>query len=123
MIKRINNVLIWSENYKRLADWYTKNLEFKNTKEYNHPEDTGILLKKGVVGLWIGQHSKVKGVNRDPHRHMIDFLVDSVGKSYDKLKKKGVKFYGPPFKNPVSDRYVVTLFDEDGNIIQLVGNK
>ncbi len=121
MIKRINNVLIWSSDYRKLADWYIENLGFESVKEYNHPNDTGVLLVSGPVGLWIGQHSKIKGKNKDIHRHMVDFLVDSVSANYETLKSKHVKFHGPPSKDPTSDKYVLTLYDADDNLVQLVG--
>jgi hypothetical protein len=123
MINRISNVLIWTSDYKKLADWYIANLGFETVKEYCHPNDTRVLLRAGPVGLWIGQHSKVSGKNKDIHRHMIDFLVVSVSESYRELKSKGVKFYNSPVIDPTSDKYVVTLFDADNNLIQLVGKK
>jgi hypothetical protein len=123
MIKSINNVLIWTNDYKKLAQWYSENLGFDTVTEYNHPNDTGVLLKSGPVGLWIGQHSEVKGPNQDIHRHMVDFLVDSVTECYEKLKLKKIKLYGVPTQDPTSDKYVLTLYDLDNNLIQLVGKK
>lgn len=123
MIKKINNVLIWSDNYRKLADWYIKYLGFETVKEYKHPLDTGVLLTSGPVGLWIGKHSKVKGKNKDIHRHMIDFLVDSVSEYYQKLKANKVEVFSPPKKDPTSDKYVLTVYDFDNNLVQLVGKK
>lgn len=54
MIKKIIHVLVWSENYRILADWYIDKLGFKNIKEFKHPDDTGVLLNCGQIGLWIG---------------------------------------------------------------------
>lgn len=123
MIKGITNVLIWSENYRKLADWYIEKLGFETIEEFKHPNDTGVLMRVGYVGLWIGQHSKVKGKNKDIHRFMIDFSVDSVSKSYELLKSKNVKFYCPPFREPTSDNYVATFYDADDNLIQIIGQK
>lgn len=70
-----------------------------------------------------GQHSKVKGKNKDIHRHMIDFKVDSVEGSCRELKAKGARFFGPPHQDPTSGTYVLTIYDADENLIQLVGGK
>src|SRR5215469_7199343 len=98
MFKNISAVLIWSEDYRRLADWYRSKLELKILEELNYPNDTGVGFQVGNVYLWIGQHSQVHGKNKDMHRHMFNFAVDSVSKTYMELEAKGVKFYAKPFK-------------------------
>lgn len=123
MIKNISAVLVWSEDYKALAKWYQEKLGFKVIEEINHPKDTGVGIQVGDVYFWIGQHSKVKGRNKDPHRHMINFLVDSVNESYKELKARGVIFLTTPFKAPTFDKYFATFYDLDYNIIQLYGDK
>src|SRR3989338_5476592 len=123
MIKNISAILIWSENYRQLADWYIDKLDLKVYEEINHPNDTGVGFMVGNVYLWIGQHSKVKGKNKDIHRHMFNFVVDSVLKSYEELKKRGVKFLAKPFKAPTFDKYFATFYDFDNNLVQLIGDK
>lgn len=58
MIKDISAILIWSEDYRKLADWYIEKLGLEVLEELNHPEDTGVGFQIGHVYLWIGQHSK-----------------------------------------------------------------
>ena len=123
MFKNISAVLIWSEDYRRLADWYRSKLELKILEELNHPNDTGVGFQVGNVYLWIGQHSQVHGKNKDMHRHMFNFAVDSVSKTYMELEAKGVKFYAKPFKAPTMDKYFATFYDSDDNLIQLIGGK
>lgn len=123
MIKNISAVLIWSEDYKKLADWYQDKLDLEVLEELNHPDDTGIGFQVGNVYLWIGQHSQVKGKNMDVHRHMFNFVVDSVTKSYEELEAKGVKFLAKPFKAPTFDKYFATFYDLDNNLVQLIGDK
>ena len=123
MIKNISAILIWSEDYKKLADWYQDKLGLEILEKLNHPEDTGIGFQVGNVYLWIGQHSKVKGKNKDIHRHMFNFVVDSVSNSYGELNKKGVKFLAKPFKAPTFDKYFATFYDLDNNLVQLIGDK
>lgn len=123
MFKRISTVLIWSEDYKALANWYKDKLELEVKKELNHPEDTGVLFQIGDTQLWIGQHSEVKGKNKDKARHMFNLDVDSVEEAYNFLKNKGVEFIAPPFKAPTMDYYFATFLDLDENVIQLIGGK
>lgn len=123
MITGITTILIWSENYRKLADWYRKKLDLKVLEEIHHPDDTGVIFKVGNTVLWIGQHSKVKGKNKDMHRHMFNFDVDSVSKTYAALRKKGVKFFAKPFKAPTFDKYFATFYDFDDNFVQIKGGK
>jgi hypothetical protein len=123
MIKNISAVLIWSEDYKKLSAWYEEKLDLKVLEELDHPQDTGVGFQVGNLYLWIGQHSKVKGKNKDIHRHMFNFVVDSVGKSYIELDAKGVKFLAKPFKAPTKDRYFATFYDLDNNLVQLIGGE
>lgn len=123
--RKISTLLIWSENFRALADWYIDTLSLNPIEELDHPDDTGVLLEfpEGDTWLWIGQHDKVFGINNDPHRIMFNISVDSVSASYDYLISKGVKFFAPPFKAPTMDKYFATFFDADGNMLQLIGAK
>jgi len=123
MFKNISTILIWSENYRALADWYRENLDLKTVEEIHHPDDTGVLLSVGKVWLWIGQHSKVYGKNKDIHRHMINIDVDSVSEAYKYLKAKRVRFLAKPFKAPTFDKYFATFYDLDDNLVQVIGGK
>lgn len=123
MFKNISTVLIWSENYRALADWYIEKLGLKTLNEIHHPDDTGVRLSIGNVILWIGQHSQVHGKNKDIHRHMFNIEVDSVTKACELLKVRGVKFLAAPFKAPTFDRYFATFYDLDDNLVQVVGGK
>jgi catechol 2,3-dioxygenase-like lactoylglutathione lyase family enzyme len=123
--QKISTILIWSENFKPLADWYQSIFNLKVVEELDHPQDTGVLFEfpEGETWLWIGHHSQVHGKNPDMHRHMFNITVDSVTKAYEYLKQKGVEFLADPFKAPTFDKYFVTLYDPDGNLLQLIGNK
>ena len=125
MFKKISTILIWSENWKALAEWYEKTLDLKIVDEINHPQDTGRRFEfpEGGTWLWIGQHSEVKGKSADPCRIMFNINVDSVQKSYEHLLSKGVKFIATPFKAPTFDKYFATFEDLDGNYVQLIGPK
>lgn len=123
MYNKIGAVLIWSENYKKLVDWYREKFGFEVIEEINHPQDTGVGIRVGKSYLWIGQHSEVKGISKEPYRIMFNISVDSVDKSYKELLSKGVKFIAEPFKAPTFDEYFATFQDLDGNTLQLIGPK
>lgn len=123
MVKNISAILIWSQDYRKLSEWYIEKLELEVLEELDHPDDTGVGFQVGDVYLWIGQHSEVKGKNKDPHRHMFNFTVDSVSETYEKLKERGVEFFAKPFKAPTFDKYFATFYDLDGNMVQLIGEK
>jgi uncharacterized glyoxalase superfamily protein PhnB len=120
-IKKIGAVLIWSEDYKALANWYRDKLGVTTIEELTHPEDTGIGLSIGESYLWIGKHSEVKGKAKDPYRIMFNISVESVETAYKELKAKGVEFIAEPFKAPTFDAYFATFKDLDGNIVQFIG--
>ncbi len=123
MFQRISTVLIWSEDFRALSDWYKEKLELTVSEELDHPEDTGVLFNVGGVNLWIGQHSEVHGKNQDHARHMFNINVVSVTEAYEVLKAKDVTFIAPPFKAPTMDKYFATFVDLDNNIVQLIGAK
>src|SRR5258706_7456920 len=122
-IKNISAILIWSDNYRALSDWYKEKLDLETFEELGHPDDTGVGFMVGNVYLWIGKHSKVHGKNKDIHRHMFNFAVDSVSKSYEELKNRGVKFLAEPFKAHTMDKYFTTFYDLDNNLVQFIGGK
>ena len=123
MFKNISDVIIWSQDYKKLAKWYQEKLGLVKIGEVNHPQDKCIGFRIGIVELWIGFNDKVKGKNMDKYRIMHNLVVDSVSESYENLSKKGVKFIAKPFKAPTFEKYFATFEDLDGNILQLIGDK
>lgn len=123
MFQRISTVLIWSEDFRALSEWYKEKLELTVGEELDHPQDTGVLFRIGDTNLWIGQHSEVKGKNQDSPRHMFNINVDSVEEAYTFLKNKDVEFVATPFKAPTMDKYFATFLDLDNNMVQLIGGK
>lgn len=125
MFKKISTIAIWSENFRRLADWYQDIFNFEVVEELSHPKDTGVLWKLpgGGCWLWVGQHSAVKGKNTDPLRMMFNIDVSSVEKIYEYLVSKNVKVIAKPFKAPTFDDYFATFSDLDGNTFQITGPK
>jgi len=121
LLKKIDTVIIWSENWRELIDWYKKVFDLKENMTLNLPNDTGanLIVGDGSVLLWFGYHDQVHGKNPDPYRHMIAFEVEDVYKAYDELKNKGVNFIAEPEVSPTNDFYFATLKDPEDNIINL----
>lgn len=118
----LKGVLLWSENYKELAQWYIDKFGFEVDPAFSfeHPEDTGISLVVGDSYIWCGKHSEVHGKSKDPFRVMFNINVDSVSTLYKELSEKGVEFIAPPFKAPTMEKWFATFKDFDGNIGQLI---
>lgn len=123
MFLGVSAILIWSEDFRALANWYQEKLGLETIEEINHPEDTGVGLSVGDFYLWIGQHSEVHGKAKDPHRIMFNITVDSVESTYETLVSNGVSCIATPFKAPTFDKYFATFEDLDGNIFQLIGKR
>jgi len=121
--KSIAEILIWSENWQPLADWYQSAFGLSVVEESNHPLDTGRLMAfpEGEAMLWVGQHSQIKGKNQDPNRLMVDINVDSVQEAFEYLKKQNLPVIAKPFQAPSSDLWFATLSDPDGNTLQVIG--
>lgn len=122
MIKNLGAYLIWSEDPFKLGKWYEEVLGFTREDVLKYPDDTGIVYYINGRRFWIGKHSKVKGKNKDPYRHMINLIVDDVKATYGELKNKGVPFIAKPFTAPSGDMEFATFTDPEGNILQIMRN-
>jgi predicted enzyme related to lactoylglutathione lyase len=120
---KISTILIWSQDYKKLADWYQATLNLKIAETITHPDDTGVLFEfpGGGPWLWIGQHSGIHGANKEGARIMFNMNVSSVRETFGYLKDKGVSVIAEPFKAPTFDKYFATFTDPDGNYFQIIG--
>ena len=118
----LKGILLWSEDYKKLATWYIEKFGFEIDPQFSfdHPNDTGISLVVGDSYIWCGKHSEVHGTNCDPYRIMYNINVESVPVLYEELKSKGVEFVAAPFKAPTMAKWFATFKDVDGNIGQIV---
>ncbi len=122
MILGIESILIGSQNAKKLGKFYKDVLGLKSTEEMEFGEDNsygiGFDLGKGT-GLFIMDHSKVKGKSKLPDRVMFNLEVDDIEKEIKRLKKEKVKVVADIY-HVENYGYVATLADPDGNYFQLV---
>lgn len=122
-IKAFSDVCLWSENPKKLAEFYRNILNLPFDAELTLPNDTGTQFKIGEVYFFVGYHDKVHGPAKDPYRIMIGFDVESVQEAYEELAPKGVKFIQKPTISPDKTFYVTTFLDPEGNTLQFYSKK
>lgn len=122
MIRGIDGILLYSQNARKLADFYKEKVGLQLTSEFEmgHDKEIGFTFEmNNGITLWIMDHSKVKGENIQPERYMINFEVDNIEKEFDRMEKMGVK--------KIQDIYhvegygmIATFEDIDGNYFQIV---
>lgn len=117
------SVIIWSDDYEKLVEWYTNVLNFTVRERLTLPNDTCTGFDFGETFFSVGRHDKVHGVSRDPYRMMVGFNVDSVNETYDDLKNKPINIIAKPFESPQGGYWCMTIADPDGNILQFFGGK
>lgn len=121
MIRGLEGVLLGSENAQKLADFYKDVVGLTRTSEFEMGEGAkGFSFEmSGSSGVYILDHSEVKGENQNPERHILNFEVDDIEKEVARLKGKDVKL--------IKDIYhvegyglIATFQDPDGNYFQFV---
>lgn len=121
MIRGIESILIGSANAKKLADFYKKIVGLKLTTEAVMGEKDELygFDFKGGPGLYIMDHSKVKGTSKNAERVIFNLEVDKIELEFKRLVKAGAK--------KVQDIYhvegygkIATFADVDGNYFQIV---
>jgi predicted enzyme related to lactoylglutathione lyase len=115
-----NNLMIGSEDPKRLIEFYTKILG-KPTWEME--PFTGWQVGSG--NIMIGPHSEVHGENKEPGRLIFFFETKDVQGEFDRIKGLGAKVITEPV-HPSGDTsaenedgQLACLADPDGNYFQL----
>lgn len=122
MIKNIESVTLFSQNAKKLADFYRTKVELKVTIEAEMgdkgEELYGFEFGKSS-GFYIVDHSKVKGKNKNPERMIINFEVDDIKKEVKRLDGLKIKKTQDIY-HVESYGWIATFEDIDGNFFQLV---
>jgi predicted enzyme related to lactoylglutathione lyase len=118
------SVGIWSDDYRKLAQWYIDTLGFEVKDQAELSDDSYIAFSfGGDAWFWIGKHDKVSGNNKDPYRIMVEFYVKSVMDTYNELQDK-VEIIAEPFPEPTNGgNWCMTIADPEGNILQFYGKK
>lgn len=111
------SILIFSENPKALADFYTK--VFDKKPEMSDSDWTGWLVGSGFIS--VGPHDKVTGKNTSPERIMFNLDSDDVEGEFERIKATGATVVAEPYHpGEMENMTIATFADPDGNYFQVV---
>ncbi len=112
----LNTVLLFSEEPKKLIEFYKKVLNVKPAWEGG--DFTGFKLGSGFLG--IGPHSKVHGKNTSPERMMFNIEVDDIEKEFKRIKNLKAKVIQEPYTpGEEATIKIATFADVDNNFFQI----
>src|SRR5262245_31326773 len=110
-----NNILIGSEDPKRLTDYYSKLL---GEPMYSDESYSTWQIGSGFVS--IGPHSEVKGKNAHPGRLIWNIETDDVKAEFDRMKAAGAVVIQEPYSfEQAPGSWIATFADPDDNYFQL----
>ena len=111
-----NNILIGSEDPKRLTDYYTKLFGEPTWSDGGY---TGWLIGSGAVS--IGPHDQVHGKNAHPGRIIWNIESTDVQADFDRFKAAGAIVIREPYTfEEAPGSSIATLADPDDNYFQLM---
>ncbi len=114
----LNNVMLGSEDSKRLAGFYTKVLG-KPNPDWSDDANGWFGWQAGDGGLVIGPHSDVSGTNPQPGRIMLNFSTSDVREEFERIKGLGAEVVAEPYEPGGGGMLLCTFADPDGNYFQL----
>ena len=115
----LNNVMLGSEDSKRLADFYTGVLGVPNP-DWSDQENGWFGFRSGDGSLAIGPHSEVKGRNEQPGRIMLNFSTAEVSAEFERIRDLGAEVVAEPYSPGGGEgMQMCTFADPDGNYFQL----
>jgi predicted enzyme related to lactoylglutathione lyase len=106
---------VTSEDPKRLGEFYRDVVQLEPNTEAG---EYAFHLADGAMFI-IDGHSETKGTAKEPHRALINFMVDDLAAEQARLEAKGVQFIrkeGREYWGGV----ISTFLDPDGNYAQLM---
>ena len=117
MALNLNNIMLGSEDSKKLADFYAKVLGAPNP-DWSDEANGWFGFRAGEGSLAIGPHSEVKGRNEQPGRIMLNFSTPDVKAEFERIKAFGADVVAEPYE-PGGGMVMCTFADPDGNYFQL----
>lgn len=122
MIRGIEGLTLFSQDAKRLAEFYQEKVGLTLTLEAETGEKGGGLygfeMEEGS-GLYIVSHSGVKGKSKEPDRIIFNLGVDEIEGAVRRLDGLGVRKIQDTY-HMEGYGYIATFEDLDGNYFQLV---
>lgn len=121
MIRGLESILLSSQSAKKLAKFYREvvGLKMGEVMEIGENNEEGYEFKAGKVGIFIMDHSKVKGKSTQPERVMFNLEVDDIEKEVKRMKKAKAKVVQDIY-HMQGYGYIATFEDSDGNYFQFV---
>lgn len=114
----LNNIMLGSEDSRRLADFYSQVLGTANA-DWSDEDNGWFGFRAGDGSLAIGPHSEVKGKNPQPGRVMLNFATTDVHSEFERVKALGAEVVAEPYEPGGGGMAMCTFADPDGNYFQL----
>jgi predicted enzyme related to lactoylglutathione lyase len=113
---KVNNfhIQITTDNPQRLKAFYRETVGLPTVPEMGD----GAFVVAGA-NLFVDGHSETHGGAREPHRLLIDLVVDDVKAERERLEAQGVTFIRKEGKEEWGGT-ISTFLDPDGNYCQLI---
>ncbi len=111
------SVLIFSEDPRRLADFYRRILQ----KNPDWSEEGYYGFKAGSGVIMFGPHDKVHGRSANPERVLLNFETRNVKEEFERIRKLGAAVVAEPYSPDEDAKMLIATFsDPDNNYFQLV---
>lgn len=116
-VSDLTGVLIYTTaaRHEAMRDFYVEALGLEPRSD----RDGFVNFDFGGHRLTIALHDGVDGPTRDPFRIMVNFEVDDIEATFERLRAHAAPLIRPPSPEPWGG-LVATSADPDGNIIQLM---
>jgi predicted enzyme related to lactoylglutathione lyase len=119
MALNLNNVMLGSEDSKRLADFYAQVLGAPNP-DWSDEANGWFGFQAGDGSIAIGPHSEVTGKSQQPGRIMLTFATSDVQGEFERVKGLGAEVVAEPYAPGGGGGMMMCTFaDPDGNYFQL----
>lgn len=116
----LNNVMLGSEDSKRLADFYASVLGAADP-DWSDEANGWFGFQAGDGSLAIGPHSEVRGTNQEPGRIMLSFSTPYLMGEFERITALGAQVVAEPYQPAGGGGMTLCTFaDPDGNYFQLV---
>ncbi len=120
MTLNLNNIMLGSQDSKKLADFYGGVLGAPSPG-WSDEANGWYGFEAGAGSLMIGPHSEVKGKSQEPSRIMLNLTTPDVKSEFERIKALGTEVVAEPYEpQGGSDMLMCTFADPDGNYFQLV---
>jgi predicted enzyme related to lactoylglutathione lyase len=119
MALNLNNIMLGSEDSKKLADFYTQVLGAPNP-DWSDDSNGWFGFQAGDGSVVIGPHSEVTGKNQQPGRLMLTFTTPDVKGDFERIRSLGAEVVAEPYEpGGGGGMQMCTFADPDGNYFQL----